>query len=118
VGSWTESDVVQQAFALNSPLIVSTGPARPAFIEAEGLPLSIGALKRAEDGNSLILRLYEPHGARGTAALRFGRPIEQVGLVNLLEDPVSESAAIALKSNGTSLDFRPFEVKSLRIVPA
>ena len=69
-------------------------------------------------GTAVILRLYEPHGARGTATLRFGRPIEQAGLVNLLENPVGESAEIALKSNGTSLDFRPFEVKSLRIVPA
>ena len=52
----------------------------PSFVSVDGLPLGIGALKRAEDGNGLILRVYEPHGARGIATLRFGRPIEQSSL--------------------------------------
>ncbi len=117
-GSWTESDVVQQAFALNSPLIVANGIAKPSFVEVEGLPLSIGALKQAEDSDDLILRIYEPHGARGTAKLTFGRPVRRVELVNLLEDPIAGEADIALESNSISLEFRPFEVKSLRITVA
>ncbi|HET9661492.1 MAG TPA: alpha-mannosidase [Thermomicrobiales bacterium] len=118
IGNWTESSVVQEAFALNSPLIVSTGVERASFVEAEGLPLSIGALKRAEDGNGLILRTYEPHGARGNAVLRFGRPVQRVFAVDLLEDPIGESTEIAIEANAISLDFRPFEVKSLRMTMA
>jgi alpha-mannosidase len=118
VGSWTESDVVQHAFALNSPLVVSTGAAKPSFVETVGLPLSIGALKQAEDGNGLILRVFEPHGARGWATLQFGWPIERVESVNLLEDAIEDSSGLKIASNTVTLEFRPFEVKSLRIVPA
>lgn len=116
IGSWTESDVVQQAFALNSPLIVSAGSPRSSFVQVEGLPLGIGALKRAEDGNGLILRIYEPHGARGNSTLRFTRKLASVTAVNLLEDAL-DSAEFPIDANHTVvLEFRPFEVKSLRLV--
>jgi alpha-mannosidase len=115
IGDWTESSVVQEAFALNSPLIVSTGRAQSSFASVDGLPLSIGALKRAEDGDGLILRVYEPHGGRGDATLQFWRPVQRVVAVDLLEDPIGAAADIAIEANAVSLDFRPFEVKSLRI---
>ena len=37
---------------------------------------SLGSLKLAEDGEGMILRLYEPHGARGECTLRFARRVE------------------------------------------
>jgi alpha-mannosidase len=37
----------------------------------------LGSLKKAEDGEGLILRLYEPHAARGKSALRFARNIKR-----------------------------------------
>lgn len=115
IGNWTEADVVQQAFALNSPLILTTGNAKPSFVTVDGVPLGIGALKCAEDGNGLILRLYEPHGARGIASLRFGRPIDSVAVVNLLEEPQTEMISV-IDGHTVALAFHPFEVKSLRIV--
>ena len=119
IGAWTAADVVQQAFALNSPLAVATGLPRPSFVTVAGLPLNIGALKRAEDGNGLILRLYEPHGARGHAVLRFERPMASVVPTNLLEDSITaESSIVPDSENRIQLQFRPFEIKSLRIVPA
>jgi alpha-mannosidase len=113
IGDWSSSNVVNEAFALNSPLIVSTGAIKPAFVEVEGLPLGIGALKRAEDGNGLILRLYEPNGARGLASLRFARPMSLIQSVNLLEDEIETPRA---PGDSIELDFRPFEIKSLRLV--
>ena len=44
-----------------------------SFLGDEGLPLTLGTLKRAEDGEGVILRLDEPHGNRGVATLRFPR---------------------------------------------
>ncbi len=119
LGMWTDADVVQQAFALNSPLIVSAGAPRPSFVAVRGLPLGIGALKQADDGDGLILRLYEPRGARGSASLRFGRQMAAVKLVNLLEGDLASEGELTL-AGGTelALDFRPFEIKSLRLIPA
>lgn len=114
-GNWSEGGVVDEAFHLNSPLLVSAnGAARPAFVEVDGLRLGIGALKRAEDGNGLILRLYEPNGARGTARLRFSLTMATIQPVNLLEDSLEFPLTPGREAE---LEFRPFEIKSLRLIP-
>jgi alpha-mannosidase len=124
-GDWSEADVVNAALALNSPLVAvspASGDAAPAvdhFVTSEGLPLTIGAIKPAEDSDGIIVRLHEPHGARGQAALRFARPIERIERVNLLED-AADGTAPQLDEARTvaTFDVRPFEVVSLRVLHA
>src|SRR5215207_7104017 len=122
-GDWTEVNVVNEAFALNSPLIVvpaaGSGPDGEIdhLFDLDGLPLSLGSLKRAEDGEGLILRLHEPHGNRGHATLRFQMPLRRVERVNLLEEPAADPAPVlAEDERAIRLDVRPFEVVSLRVV--
>lgn len=123
-GDWTEANVVNEAFALNSPLIAvpvvqgsSTNVGTDEFLTVDALPLSLGSLKRAEEGEGLILRLHEPHGARGATTLHFTRPLHHIERVNLLEEPVAGSEPM-LSADGMTvqLDVRPFEVVSLRVV--
>jgi alpha-mannosidase len=121
-GDWTEGNVVNEAFALNSPLIAvpaaGSGPQGGSgyLLDLDGLPLSLGSLKRAEDGDGLILRLHEPHGNRGRATLRFQMPLRRIDRVNLLEEP-ADGPAPMLADDGRAihLDVRPFEVVSLRV---
>jgi alpha-mannosidase len=117
-GDWTESDVVAEAFALNSPLIVAPGggnTAKASFVTAEGLPLALGSLKPAEDGTGVILRVYEPRGARGNATLRFDRAVASAARVTLLEDPDTDAAAPSVAGDTVTLTLRPFEVVSLKL---
>jgi alpha-mannosidase len=81
-------------------------------VETEGLELALGALKPAEDGRGEILRLYEPHGARGECTLRFAGPPESVLRTNLLEDP---EGTVGVQDTAVCLAVRPFEVVTLRI---
>lgn len=116
-GDWTEAGVAREAFALNSPLIAVDGGGRApeyGFVAAEGLELALGSLKKAE-GRAVILRLYEPHGARGEAILRFASGVESVERVNLLEEP---EGAVETSGDEVRLQVRPFEVISLRVEPA
>lgn len=114
-GAWSEGGVVDEGFRLNSPLIVTDGGApRDAFVTLDGLPLGIGALKRAEDGNGVVLRVYEPNGARGSTELRFDRPFAQIHPVNILEDATGPAFP---PGNAVTLEFRPFEIRSLRLIP-
>jgi alpha-mannosidase len=122
-GDWTEGDVVNEAFALNSPLIAvpiasvdASGTESGSFLDVDGLPLALGSLKRAEDGEGMILRLHEPHGARGTATLRFTRPLQRIERVNLLEEP-TEGPELAPGNDAMTvqIDVRPLEVVSLRL---
>lgn len=74
----------------------------------------MGSLKRVEEGNALILRVSEPHGARGTATLRFGRNVADVERVTLLEEPDAEAAPRVDDERTVHLEMRPFEVASVR----
>ena len=75
VGPWQESGVVQAALDLNDPLrlvreYVHQGSLPPVASYLTVTPpdqLVVTALKQAEDGDDLILRLYEPVGRHARA---------------------------------------------------
>ena len=115
-GGWQTGGVVAEARRFNEPMIWApppppalAGPPR-ALAQADGLVLD--TIKRAEDSDALVLRLYEPHGARGTAHLRLGFPFATARRANLLEDP-GEPLAIT----GTTLEipYRPFELVTVLV---
>jgi alpha-mannosidase len=116
-GHWTGAGVVEEAFALNSPLVAvaASGGASGGFgfVEIEGVALALGSLKLSEDGDGVILRLHEPHGARGESTLHFARPVEGVKSSNLLEEPTDEP--VEAEGSALRLAVRPFEVVSLRV---
>ena len=116
-GDWTSAGVAQEAFTLNAPLFPVTAedealPQEFSLVEAKGLELALGSLKLAEEGEAVILRLYEPHGARGECTLRFGRPVERVERVNLLEEA---EGPVEVHRGVVRLRVRPFEVVTLRV---
>jgi alpha-mannosidase len=116
-GDWTAAGVAREAFSLNAPLfpLVAEAEALPqgfSLVEAEGLELALGSLKLAEDERSMILRLYEPHGARGECTLRFARRVEKVERSNLLEE---SEAPLEVHEDAVHLEMRPFEVVTLRV---
>ena len=115
-GGWQAGGVVAEARRFNEPMIwappAPPAPAGPsgALAEADGLVLD--TIKRAEDSDALVLRLYEPHGARGTARVRLGFPFATARRANLLEDP-GEPLAVT----GTTLEipYRPFELVTVLV---
>jgi alpha-mannosidase len=121
-GDWTEAGVVEEAFALNSPLFAVPGPPggepsgtlpeEPGLVNVEGLAVALGGLKRSEDGLAVVLRLYEPRGARGECALRFARGVERAERANLLEESEGE---VEVEDGTVRLELRPFEVVTLRV---
>jgi alpha-mannosidase len=69
-------------------------------------------VKTAEDGDGLIVRLYEAHNRRGPAEITFDRPIASATEVNLLEHEIAQTT-----TDGSTLRFevRPYEVKTFRV---
>jgi alpha-mannosidase len=56
------------------------------------------------------VRLYEAHGARGTARLRLGLPVSAARFANLLEDP-GEPAQV--DGDAIAVPYRPYEIVTL-----
>ena len=119
-GDWTTAGVIDEAFRLNSPLILaaaSGGTEDGGLLTIEGATLGLGSLKPAFDGSGIVLRVYEPHGSRGQATLRFGPTVKRVERVNLLEEPSPlEESPQLVSPNTVILNVRPFEVVTLRLI--
>jgi alpha-mannosidase len=111
VGGWFEGGVLAEAEDLNRPLyhraVRTTNAHARSFLNVRGTACALAALKPAEDGSSLILRVYEPAGARGPLEIEPSEGWKLEGEVTLLEEPVANP------SGGIG----PFEIKSFRLTP-
>jgi alpha-mannosidase len=105
--------VTAEALCFNAPLLlgVRAGEVGSWFsIDTPGV--FIDTVKRAEDGDDLIVRLYEGHGGRGVARLRVGLPFTEAWFTNLLEDRLSEAE---VDGDQVVVPLRPFEIVSLAL---
>ena len=113
-GGWTEAETVRRAWELNTPLYATPGatPAPTRFLRIDGSAI-LETLKPAEDGNGWIVRLYEPHGARGPVTVRSAMPLHAVTMCNAVEE-----GAEALPHDATAFTFliRPFEIRTFRLI--
>ena len=112
-GGWREAGVVGEAARFETPLRWAPGAAEPrSFFSVDDPNLVLDTVKRAEDSDALVVRLYEAHGARGTARLRVGVPFTEAVSCNLLEDPGEP-----LETDGDEivLAYRPHEIVSVLV---
>ena len=72
-------------------------------------------LKRAEDGNGLIVRLYESQRRRCRAWLHVGFELGSAWRTNLLEE---NQDSLTPDGKTLSLSVQPYEIVTLRLVPA
>ena len=72
----------------------------------------IETIKQAEDGQGLIIRLYESQRKRGPIEIRSEFPIVEAWETNLLEE---NQTACTLKNGQIHLNIKPYEIKTLRI---
>jgi alpha-mannosidase len=118
-GDWRTS-TVRAAMSFNSPLRGVTLSDRATNsskfvvpIRLTGDRLELSALKKAEDSEATILRVYEPHGDRGQAVIESAAPLREALLVNLLEEPIK--ALEIHEERRVRLSFRPFQVLTLKL---
>jgi alpha-mannosidase len=83
-----------------------------SMVSVETPGVTVEAVKAAEGGEGIVVRLWETEGARRTAQISFDPFIAGVERVDLLE---AGAEAIALGENGVSIDFKPFEIVTLRL---
>jgi alpha-mannosidase len=117
-GDFREAGVIQQAYSLNVPLLVRQVAPQPgtlgpehSFFSTDRQGVIIESIKNAEDGNGLILRLYEAWGSRGSVKVSTTLPVKTVYRTDLLERPIE---AVQCAGNAVRCDLKPFEISTLR----
>lgn len=72
-----------------------------SFVSVSEGPLTLSAIKESEDGEGIIIRLYNPTGSPAEGTLHFDRPLRRAFLTRLDEQPagpleVLDGSAIAI----------------------
>ena len=120
-GAFEGAGVIRSAYELNAKAAAeyaapsgSGQPAARSFCSLDGEGVIIESVKspEKENGNTLVLRLYESLGGRTRATLRFDRAVAAVYLTDMLEEYGVE---LPFSERDVSLDFRPFEIKTLLV---
>ncbi|MDF2543847.1 MAG: alpha-mannosidase [Herbinix sp.] len=118
-GNHTTGKVNQAAYELNMPLVLheSDKTSDPvlqseSFLEADQENIIVEAVKKAEDSDAIILRLYESHGIVTSAKIRLGVKPTSVKLVDLCEREIN---SLEPQGNEVMLQFKPFEVHTLKV---
>ncbi|MGV0912635.1 alpha-mannosidase [Martelella sp. FOR1707] len=114
------SSVSAMAERFNHPLVAVEGEGAKAAhtlsppLVIDNPAIAVEAVKRAEDGNGLIVRLWERLGARQRARLKIASGLTAFAETDLLEEPI-----VALEPQGDQVElaFSAFEIKTLRLVP-
>ena len=113
------SRVVQEGYSLNCPLYTMFRNAQKgawperfslACVDADNIILE--TVKRAEDSDALILRLYETWNRATDCSIRFGRLMEMAAQCDMMEE---NEALLQVEGNRLRLHFRPFEIKTLKV---
>ena len=114
-GRWDEQTVAA-AYALNDPLIAqSTAMAAVAgrsLVAVDAPNAVVETIKRAEDGNGIIVRLYECQRKRGTITLTTAFPVKAAYRTDLLEE---NQHALIVDGQSVRYDIRPYEIVTLRL---
>lgn len=114
-GNWREAGVVAEAYRFNVPVLFAPGslPAEPrSSASVDGINLVLDTIKMAEDDDSIILRLYECHGARGLARIRVQFPFTTASFCNVLEE---QDKPARTSAGAIDVAYTPFQVITLKL---
>ena len=119
-GRWQEAKTVEMAYNLNVPMLAKRtgrqegcGGEYESFLKCSQESCFVEGIKKAEDGNGVIVRMYENKNNRVRAQIQTAYPIAHVYECNLLEENEEELTA---GKNCFETVFKPYEIKTFRLI--
>ncbi|MDK2907476.1 MAG: alpha-mannosidase [Petrotoga sp.] len=120
-GTWRDSRVIQESYKLNYPVIVKklekneegSLPDNFSFIKVHDPDVVIETIKKAEDDDSVLVRLFEGKGSRKSEVeIEFFRSIKKAVECNLIEQ---EEKELTFKDNKIVFNITPYEIKTFKV---
>lgn len=119
------ADVMYHAYHLNDPVghiahqVQATKPTSlPSLMSAvDDNKVIIETIKRAEDNNGIVVRLYEAFRQRGWVTLKTAFALKEAHISNLMEE---NQQTLEIGDDGKTVTFyvTPFQIVTLRLVPS
>jgi alpha-mannosidase len=121
-GDWRSGATESAAEELNQPLRAVAVAAHPGDVRARGFAqvegVELGALKMAEDGSDLVIRLVERHGSAARARVTLPWPFEwqEADLLERGDGPWTAATTTTDATDATAhIALEPWEIRTLRI---
>ena len=118
-GDWREAGTVAQAYELNNPMKAVTRevgsgslPNTFSLFSVDQENVVIEAVKKAEDSDAVIVRMYECWNRRSDVTLTAGAKIQSASFCNIMEEEDQTAA-----TDGRQIHFRirPYQIVTLKI---
>lgn len=120
-GDWRQAGTVRAGYELNVPLVAALTEAHSGvlpevhnLLDVAGESAVVEALKRSEDGEGYVLRLYESQGARGKVTIKVNLPLTRAWEANLMEQL---EQPLAFSEGRLTLMLKPYEIKTVVLKP-
>jgi alpha-mannosidase len=113
---WQAAGTVPQAFFLNQPALAVQGGKPGESFSLVGLDapnVVLETIKRAEDGDGAIVRMYECENSLTNVTLDWNLPFHAAESCNCLEQPDGEP--VEVKDGKITFTVKPYEIKTIRI---
>jgi alpha-mannosidase len=114
--SWRSAGTVREAAKLNQPAYAVRGGvpgAASSFASLNKSNVVLETMKLAEDGEGIILRIYECENALTKVHVNLGvAGVTSVQECNLMEESIT---TVPIAGNGFDLKIKPYEIKSYRV---
>ena len=122
-GDWVAGGVHEEGVGFNLPLLsVETPPGQggdlpsgAGLISVDPDNVFLSCVKRAEEGESLIIRFYEAHGCEAEAVVNLPKNVMAVSRVNLLEEPLEGVVPAMADGSRVRVSVKPHEVVTLKV---
>jgi alpha-mannosidase len=114
-GTWANGLTQQHATEFNNRLVSIPNAViepLPSLVASSKPNVLISSIKKAEDGQEIVVRLYESQGTATDTVLQFGVDTKKAAECDLLENSIKE---YNVKKSKLSLRFKPFEIKTIKI---
>lgn len=119
-GDWRSAGTVKQAYQLNNPLTAVVkenegGELKDIYshVSSDQDNVVVEVVKKAEEGDALIVRLYECFNRRTHASLTFAKDIVSAWECNMMEVNEVETAVVG---NKIEFNMKPYEIKTFKVI--
>jgi alpha-mannosidase len=116
---WKDALTIHRGYELNYKLTSLAfgkheGTLAPehAFVQTQADNVIMTALKKAEDGNALVLRYYEWAGKEGDVTIQLPPGAESAAETDLME---RVTGSVPIRDGGVTLHTKPYEIKTMRV---
>lgn len=118
-GDWRDGNTVKIGYQLNVPAYAVVEQAHegllPSTLSMIGVDCDnviVETVKKAEDSDELVIRLYECYNRRTDVTLTFFKPLSKVVECNLMEKDIQP---VDVQGNTFSFQIKPYEIKTFKL---